>query len=318
MKTVFLDSKTLGRYIDLSPFDKFDDIEIFETTSKDEVVERIKDAEIVIVNKVELNETNLIFAPKVKLISLTATGTNNINLEYAKQQKIAVTNVAGYSTQSVAQHTFAMLLYLYEHLNFYDNYVKSNEYSKSDTFCNIDKSFFEIDGKTWGIIGLGAIGSKVAKIAQSFGCNILYYSTSGKNNNNNYKRVELNELLKSSDIVSIHAPLDKLTENLIDLDELKMMKKDAVLLNLGRGGIVNEKSLAYALDEGFIAAAGLDVLKSEPIEKENPLLKIKDPERLLITPHMAWGSVEARERLVCEILNNIESFKKGEKRNRVI
>lgn len=318
MKMCFLDSKTLGNDIDFLELKKLGNIDIFETTDDDKVVERIRDAEIVIVNKVKLNENNLSKAPKVRLICLTATGTNNIDLNYAKSKNIAVTNVAGYSTQSVAQHTFAMLFYLIEKLNYYDNYVKSGKYSKSDIFCNLDKSFNEIDGKTWGIIGLGDIGMTVAGIAKSFGCNVVYYSTSGKNNNGNYKRLNLEELLRQSDIVSVHAPLNAETENLIDEKELKIMKRDAILLNLGRGGIVNEESLAKALDENLIAAAGLDVLKCEPIDENNPLLKIAVSEKILITPHIAWGSIEARERLVSELLMNIDSFIKGEKRNRVI
>ncbi len=295
MKICILDSKTLGNDIDLSVFNRFGDVSVYNTTRQNEVVERIKESEIVLANKVPLNGSNLASANGIKLVCLTSTGTNNIDLEYAKSRGIAVTNVAGYSTKSVAQHTFAMLFYILEHLKYYDEYVKSNKYAKSDIFTNLDKSFPELDGKTWGIIGLGAIGTTVANIAKSFGCNVIYYSTSGKNNNAKYKKVSLEYLLKQSDIVSIHAPLNNRTENIISLKELEMMKKSAILLNLGRGGIVNEECLAYALDEGLIAGACIDVLKKEPIEKKNPLLKINNPDKLLITPHKAWGSIEARK-----------------------
>ncbi len=318
MKICILDSKTLGNDIDLSVFNRFGDVSVYNTTRQNEVVERIKESEIVLANKVPLNGSNLASANGIKLVCLTSTGTNNIDLEYAKSRGIAVTNVAGYSTKSVAQHTFAMLFYILEHLKYYDEYVKSNKYAKSDIFTNLDKSFPELDGKTWGIIGLGAIGTTVANIAKSFGCNVIYYSTSGKNNNAKYKKVSLEYLLKQSDIVSIHAPLNNRTENIISLKELEMMKKSAILLNLGRGGIVNEECLAYALDEGLIAGACIDVLKKEPIEKKNPLLKINNPDKLLITPHMAWGSIEARKRLVDELVLNIESFIEGKDRNRIV
>ncbi|MFA6309657.1 MAG: D-2-hydroxyacid dehydrogenase [Clostridia bacterium] len=318
MKVCILDSKTLGNDVDLSVFEKYGDVNIYKTTKPSEVIERIRNCEIVLVNKVRLNESNLDDASLIKLICLTSTGTNNVNLEYAKAKGIAVTNVAGYSTKSVAQHTFAMLFYILEHLKYYDEYVKTKKYSKSDIFTNLDKSFSEINGKTWGIIGLGSIGATVAKIAESFGCNVMYFSTSGKNDNTKYKRVSLDYLLKQSDIVSIHAPLNSQTTNLIDGNELNKMKESAVLLNLGRGGIVNEESLANALDENRIAGACLDVLVNEPIEKKNPLLKINEPDRLLITPHIAWGSIEARQRLIDELMMNIDAFIEGKQRNRVV
>nr|WP_297889231.1 NAD(P)-dependent oxidoreductase [Sulfurihydrogenibium sp.] len=230
---------------------------------------------------------------------------------------MAVTNVAGYSTNSVVQHTFGMLFYLLEHLRYYDEYVKSGGYAKSPIFTHIGKPFWEIYGKTWGIIGLGTIGKKVAQIAESFGCDVIYYSTSGKNTAQKYPHKALDELLSISDIVSIHAPLNEYTKNLITYEKLKLMKKTAILLNLGRGGIVNEEDLAKALDEGLIAAAGLDVLEKEPMNLDNPLLQIKNKDRLLITPHIAWTSIEARQTLVKEIYLNIDAFIHGKQRNRV-
>lgn len=317
LKICLLDSKTLGSDIDLSVFKKFGELTVYETTKPEDVIERIKDQDIVITNKVLLNESNLKHAPGIKLICITATGTNNVDLEYARSRNIAVTNVAGYSTMSVTQHTFTMLFYLIGHPEHYDQYVKSGEYSKSDIFTNLDKPFWELDGKTWGIIGLGTIGRQVASVATSFGCRVVYYSTSGKNNNAAYERLELDQLLKESDIVSIHAPLNEHTRNLIGYQRICKMKKHAILLNLGRGGIVNEEDLARALDEEIIAGAALDVLEKEPVGNDNPLLKIKHKDRLFITPHIAWASLEARKRLIDEVVLNIEAYLKNENRNRV-
>lgn len=317
LKISILDAKTLGEDIDLSGFGKFGQVSVYQTTKPEEVIDRIKEKDIVITNKVVLNESSLQHAANLKLICITATGTNNIDLAYAQTKNIAVANVAGYSTQSVVQHTFAMLFYLLEHLKYYDNYVKSGEYASNDIFTHLDKPFRELKDKTWGIIGLGSIGRSVADISKAFGCNVVYYSTSGKNNNEEYKQLGLDELLKLSDIVSIHAPLNPQTKDLLAYNKLEMMKKHAILLNLGRGGIVNEIDLAKALEHDLIAGAALDVLECEPINENNPLSKIKDTHKLLITPHIAWASVEARVRLVNEVALNIEAFIKGEKRNRV-
>jgi len=210
-----------------------------------------------------------------------------------------------------------MLFYLLEHLRYYDDYVKSGEYSKSDIFTHLGKPFWEVHGKTWGIIGLGTIGRRVGEVAESFGANVIYTSTSGVDREEKYPRYELDELLKTSDIVSIHAPLNKNTENLITYDKLKLMKKHAILLNLGRGKIVNEPDLVRALDEDLIGGAGLDVLEHEPINADNPLLKVKNKEKLLITPHIAWTSIEARKKLIREIAENIRAFLNGKIRNRV-
>lgn len=318
MKIAILDALTLGTDVNLEIFRDFGYVEIYETTnSKQETIERVKDKTVIITNKVIIDKEVMDNAPYLKLVCVAATGYNNVDVDYAKKRKIAITNVAGYSTNSVVQHTFAMLFYLLEHLKYYDEYVKSGEYAKSPIFTNIDKPFWEISGKVWGIIGLGTIGKKVAQVAESFGCDVVYYSTSGKNFHPNYTHKGLDELLSMSDIVSIHAPLNQNTKNLITYDKLKLMKSSAILLNLGRGGIVDESDLAKALDEGLIAAAGLDVLLKEPIDPNNPLLKIKNKERLLITPHIAWTSIEARNKLVKEIYLNIESFLRGKERNRV-
>lgn len=315
-KIVILDGKTLGK-LDFDKLREFGELAYYDTTKPEEVVERIKDANIVLTNKVVLNENNLKEAKNLELICETATGFNNIDIVYAKNNNIAVTNVAGYSTNTVAQHTFATVLSLYDKLSYYDNYVKSGDYAKSGLFTNVSKPFYELEGKTWGIIGFGAIGKRVAKIAEVFGVNVIYYSTSGKNSNSEYKRVDFKELLDQSDIISIHAPLNKDTQGLINYDALKNMKKSSILVNMGRGPIVVEADLAKALDEELIAGAALDVFEVEPIKEDNPLISIRNKENLVVTPHIAWASVEARVRLFEEVINNIKAFYNGEIRGRV-
>lgn len=317
MKICVLDAKTLGEDIDLEPIKQLGEVRVFDLTAPDEVAERIKDVDVVITNKIHLYEKNLKDAKALKLIALFATGFNNIDTEYAAKRGIGVVNVAGYSTKSVAQHTFALLFNLLEQLSFYDHYVKSKEYVASDTFGYIARPFYEIAGKTWGIIGMGGIGKEVARIAEAFGCNILYYSTSGHNKHTGYTCVDLESLLKQSDIISIHAPLNDQTRNLIGYDEIVKMKKSAILMNLGRGRIINEVDLAKALNEDAIRGVALDVLSKEPIDKENPLYSV-DPSKWIVTPHIAWASVEARRTLVKEVAQNIEAFFRGEVRNRIV
>lgn len=315
-KIVVLDAITLGN-VDFDKLKEFGEVILYDKTKAEDVEERIKDASIILTNKVVLNKDNLKDAEKLEIICETATGFNNIDVEYAKSKNIAVTNVAGYSTPTVAQHTFATLLHLYDKIGYYDEFVKSGEYSKSGMFTNLDRPFNDIEGKTWGIIGLGNIGKRVAKIAEAFGAKVVYYSTSGKNNNLEYKRVELDELLSESDIISIHSPLNKNTEGLFNYDNLKKMKKTSVLINMGRGPIVVEEDLAKAIDENIISGAALDVFSVEPMPENSPLLKIKNKEKIVMTPHIAWASIEARERLFNDLIENIKAFYKGERRNRV-
>ncbi len=282
MKIVIMEANTLGNDVDLSMFQEFGDVVIYGESNPLENAERIEDADVIIVNKIPMNEDILKGATKLKLICLTATGTNNIDFAYIKKHGISVANVKGYSTQSVVQHTFALLFYVYEKLAYYDHYVKSGEYTRSDIFSNFDVKFHELYGKTFGIIGLGEIGQGVARIAELFGCKVVYYSTSGKNQNFEYERVDLPTLLKISDVVSIHAPLTEATTDLIGEAELEMMKPDAILLNLGRGAIVNQEALANALLAEKIGGAGLDVLTVEPMLADNPLRKVQDSTRLII------------------------------------
>ncbi|GKX31059.1 2-hydroxyacid dehydrogenase [Vallitalea longa] len=315
MKIVILDANTLGDDLDLSVYDDFGEVEVYGFTSKEQVVERIKDANVIITNKIVLDESNLKYARNLQLICLTATGTNNVDKNYTNAHGIVVSNVVGYSTESVVQHTFALLFYLYENLSYYDRYVKSGTYVGDSVFSHFENKYNEINGKTWGIIGLGTIGKRVADVASCFGCRMIYYSTSGNNHSTEYEKVNLDTLIRTSDIISIHAPLNENTDDLITYKEFINMKDTAVILNLGRGRIINENHLAKALKEELIAGAGIDVLEHEPINEGNPLLDIQDSGKLFITPHIAWASVEARQRVIIEIKENIASYIKGTPRN---
>lgn len=306
MKIVFLDRQTLGSDLDLSEFEQFGEITIYETTDKSQTLSRVKNQDIVITNKVVI-DSNIMSKSQIKLICVAATGMNNIDLEYASLKNILVKNVAGYSSDSVAQVTFTLALHLIQRIDYYSNYVKSQQWESSTIFTHIDKPFFELRNKNWGIIGLGNIGKKVAEIATSFGCNINYYSTSGKNINTNYNTCNLEELLSKSDIISIHCPLNDTTKNLINKTNLKMIRDNRILLNLGRGGIINEKDLAEELDKRELYC-GLDVLEVEPIQKTNPLNFITNKHQLIITPHIGWASIEARNRLKDGILINIKEY----------
>jgi len=308
---VFLDTNTIGKVDNMKLLSKLGKFEAFESTGPDEVVERCQGKEIVIVNKVAMYEDVLKQLPELKLICVAATGINNVDLNYAKNNGIEVRNVAGYSTDSVAQLTFTMLLYLVNKPYYYDSYVKSGAYSRSGSFTHHNEPFWELKGKRMGIVGLGTIGRQVARIAESFGMEVVFYSTTGRNNHISYKRFELDDLLKSSDVVSIHAPLNNQTRDLITYEKIKLMRPCAILLNLGRGGIINEKDLARALNDNLIGAAGIDVMEQEPINADNPMLKLFDKEKILITPHMAWASKESRELLVEKVARNIEVYLKG-------
>lgn len=308
MKIVFLDRKSIGEDIDLTEYNKFGQVVIYDYSTDDQIPERVNDADIIVCNKMPINEHTVGKAKNLKLVCVTATGTNNLDKKYLEEKKIAWRNVAGYSTEAVAQHTFALLFYLLEHLSYYDDYVKSDKYVNDRMFTHFEKHFNELSGKKWGIIGLGNIGRRVADIAGCFGASVSYYSTSGKNNNSDYSQVDFDTLLQESDIISIHAPLTEETLGLIDKSALDKMKKTAVLINVGRGPIIVEKDLAEALDSGKIAAAGLDVLDIEPMSEDNPLRHIKDSEKLIITPHIAWAAVEARQRLMHIIAGQIEEF----------
>lgn len=304
-KIVMLERDNVGADIDLSYFENLGDVTVYGQTDYEQVVERISDAEVLVINKIPMNEATLKAAKNVKLICVTATGTDNVDMAYCESRGIVVKNVRSYSTESVVQHTFAMLFYLYEKLRFYDDYVKGGEYVNCPRFTFFGEQFHELSGKTWGIVGLGEIGERVAGIARAFGCKIIYYSTSGRNNNDCYERVDFDTLLSDSDIISIHAPLNEQTKHLFTYDAFTKMKSTAYLINVGRGPIVKEGDLCRALNENLIAGAGLDVLEKEPMAADNPLLSIKDSRKLLITPHIAWATTEARARLMENVYRNI-------------
>jgi len=309
---VILDTETLGEDLDLSILARFGDVTQYKNTLPEETLERIAPAHIVISNKVVLTEEMLQRSPKLELVCIAATGMNNIDLDAARALNIVVKNVSGYSTYSVVQHTFTMLFYLLEHIKYYENLVQTGLWTMSGLFTDIGRPFHEIHRKKWGIIGMGTIGKEVAKIATAFGATVSYYSTSGKNSEQPYLSQPLELLLQTSDIISIHAPLNEKTYNLINETNLPLLKEKAILLNLGRGGIINETDLAYTLDRREIYA-GLDVLEKEPIDMQNRLIQIEHKERLLITPHIAWTSIEARKKLLAGIVNNIESFLQEQK-----
>lgn len=313
---VILERNSVGLDVDVSCFEQIGAVTCYpNTVTVKEVRERTKDADIVIANKAPMNRETLQNSPNVKLICEFATGFDNCDLVYCKERGIKVANVVNYSTDMVAQHTFALALFVMEKLAHYDTYVKSGEYSAQDRFSNFDLPFTELSGKTWGIVGMGNIGKKVAEIAKAFGCRVIFHSITGKSTVTEYEQVDKDTLLAESDVLSLHCPLSDLSRNFIDRAALKKMKKTAVLINVARGPVVNNPDLYEALCNEEIAAAGLDVLEKEPLELSNPLSQLKDSTRLIITPHMAWASVEARTRCVQEAFENAKAFLRGESRN---
>jgi glycerate dehydrogenase len=306
MKIVILDRATAGFDINVDIFNELGEVISYDITLANETKDRVKDADIVITNKVVVGKDEMENS-SLKLICISATGMNNVDLEYAKEKGIEVKNVAGYSSSSVVQVAFSMIFYFVQKLNYYKNYVDEGNWEKSAIFTHIDEPFFELDKKRVGIIGLGDIGSNFAKKAQAFDCDVVYYSTSGKNSNSIYNKVELDELIESSDIITIHCPLNKDTENLLNYENMQKIKDGAILLNLSRGGIINEEDLAKIIDEKEIYC-GIDVVTKEPIESSNPLLKVKNKQRLVLTPHIGWGAVESRTRLLAKVAQNIKDF----------
>ena len=315
MKLVILERNSAGTDVDVSCFEKFGEVTCYPNTVAANTAERVKDADIILANKAPLNESTLKDAPNVKLICLLATGFDNVDLAYCRSRGIKVTNVINYCTSTVAQHTLLLALALSEKIAFYDDYVKSGAYSAQDRFSNFDRTFYDLEGKTWGIIGMGTIGRRVAGLAQAFGCRVIFYSASGKSTCTDYERVEFDTLLQESDILSLHCPLSDRTRGLINKDALSKMKETAILVNVARGPVGDTQALYDALVADQISGVGLDVLEQEPMAKDNPLAQIKDSTKLIITPHMAWASLESRTHLVEEVAKNIEAFLAGENRN---
>lgn len=309
MRIVFLDAKTVGN-ISLDSFDCLGDFTTYELTSKADVAGRIENADIVLTNKVAIGKDELNYAKNLKLICVTATGTNNIDLKECQKRGIEVRNCVGYSTASVAQITFSSILAFMSQILHFDNYVKSAMYANSAMFTDMSREFSEISGKKFCVVGLGNIGKEIYKIAKAFGCDTYYYSTSGQNDTKDFRRVGFDEMIES-DIISIHCGLNEKTKDLFDSQAVSKMKKSAILCNFGRGGIVCEKSVADALDGGLIAGYVSDVFEKEPMCMKSPLLKIKDYSKILFTPHIAWASYESRVRLMKQVEENIKSWSKN-------
>ncbi len=308
VKIVILDAMTLGDDISLKPIESLGECVVYQNIEDDCIEKALIDADVCVTNKKLLGRHNLEKCSKLRLICLTATGYNNVDVDYCKGRNIKVRNVPGYCKESVCQHTFAMLLSLMESIGYYDNFVKDGSYTKSGLANHIGMPFGEICSKTWGIIGMGGIGREVAKVATAFGAHVLYAPVSGKSRKEEYQEVTLEQLLKESDIISIHSPLNEKTENLINKNTISLMKSDAVIINVGRGKIVNSKDLVNAVDEGRIKGACIDVYPNEPPEADDVLMHIKHPERFVLTPHIAWASTNARERCIEVVGENIKAL----------
>lgn len=318
MKLTFLDAASLGPGLesDLQAFSRWGQVDLWDNTAPSERAGRLAGSQVAVANRVAFDEELLAACPELKLILLTATGFNQVDLDAARRRGVGVCNVIGYSTESVAQHTFALLLGLMEQTAWLDTYARTL-WPGSTTFGHLGRPFHEIAGKAWGIIGLGNIGRRVAQLAQAFGAQVSYFSASGSERSEDLPRLGLEALLRTSDIVTIHSPLTPQTRNLIGPRELGWMKPAAYLVNVGRGGILDEAALASALDAGGLAGAALDVTQPEPPASGNPLLNLARPERLVLSPHMAWASVESRHRCLEEVALNLQSWLNGGRRNRV-
>lgn len=313
MKTVILDRETLGADLDISvPFDT--ELVVFENTKPCEVTERISDADIIFLNKVILNEENLSYAKKLKLICEAATGYDNIDIEYCKKRGIAVCNVPGYSTYSVSQVSVAMVMSLANHIKEYSYFTASGKYTESGTANRLIPVFHELNGLTWGIVGYGNIGSAVGKVAKALGCNVLAYK---RTPTDEVCCADIDTLVRESDIITVHIPLSDDTKNLINRERIEMMKQNVIFVNTARGAIADEAALCEAVKNGKIGALGIDVYSKEPFDKNSPYFQIKDMDNVCLTPHMAWGAYESRKRCFSKMVENVNAFLEGKILNRV-
>lgn len=316
-KIVILERDTIGLDVPIDQLGQLGEMVVYPLSTAANASERIHDADIVIANKCPLNADTLKNADNLKLICEFATGYDNIDLAYCRERGIKIANVRNYSTAAVTQHTFALCFYILGKLHHYDEYVKSGAYGAQDGFANFELPFHELAGKTWGIVGMGHIGSSVAKVAAAFGCRVIFFSPTGKSACTEYIKVSFEELLFESDFLSLHCPLSDLTRGMMNLSAFKKMKPSAILINVARGPVVVDEDLYIALSENIIAGAGLDVTGTEPMKASNPLSQFTDSNRLIITPHNAWATIEARNRVVSETYENIAAYLKGESRNLV-
>lgn len=305
MKIVFLDAITMGD-TSLEEIAALGEFDIYPSSTPEEARDRVKDADVALLNKVVVDKAFLDAAPKLKLVCEAGTGINNIDVALCKERGVIVRNVAAYSTDSVAQIAWMHILNLSGRAFHYQRFVQEGYYSRNVVHVDYRHPFTELSGKTLGIVGMGAIGQKVASIGKAFGMKVIYYSTSGTSHCTEYPSVSLDDLLADSDVISIHAPYNERTAGLIGYRQLQQMKRSAFLVNTGRGGIAVEEDLARALDEGLIAGAALDVYVKEPLPADSPLMKLQHPERLLLTPHIAWYSQDARARLAHGMAENIK------------
>lgn len=316
MKIVVADKDSVGKDMDYSLYDELGDVTYYDDKITEEnAAERLKDAQVLMINKSFITDKILDAAPKLELICEFATGFDNANIPACDRHGVKVANVVNYSTSSVAQHTFAMLFYLMENLRHYDEFVKRGDYANQPHFCCLDIPFHELDGMTYGIVGMGHIGKKVAQIATAFGATVIFYASSGHSDCTDYEQVSFDELLERSDVISLHCPLSDRTRNLFNKNAFDKMKESAILINVARGAVVSEQDLYEALTSSKIKAAGLDVLSPEPMAKDSPLLKIQDSSKLIVTPHLAWASTEARVRCLEEVKKNVQAWQAGTPRN---
>ncbi len=315
MNIKILDASTLGEGVDLKQFEHFGNVEIFDTTSPAEAKARVRGADVLILNKVKINEDVLAEADALKLVCVSATGYDNIDTTACRARGIAVCNVAGYSTQSVAQVTLALVLALSIHLKEYNRFVTDGSYTESGVANRLSPVYHELCGKTWGVVGLGNIGKQVARVAEALGCRVL---ANKRTPEAGYNCVDLDTLLREADIITVHTPLTDATRGLIGEAELAKMKSEAILVNAARGAVLDESAVAEALKNGALGAFGCDVYSVEPFGKTHPFYAIKDLDNVALTPHMAWGALEARQRCLAEIRENITAFLNGEHRNRIV
>jgi len=315
MKIVFLDASTLGADIDLSLYKKYGELTVYQSTAQEEFADHVADSDVVIINKLKVGRHNLPACPSVKLICVTATGYDNIDIEYCKEKGIAVCNVVGYSTQNVAQLTVAMVLSLICHLGEYNRSVADGTYSRGTVANILTPVYHEIYGKTWGIVGYGNIGKQVAAVAKALGCKVIVHK---RTEIEGEECVDIDTLCKESDIISVHTPLNDGTRGLISRERIAMMKNDAIFINVARGAVVDETALKDAVLNDKIGGIGVDVYSKEPFPTDHPYASIAGRDNVIFTPHMAWGSYEARVRCCDEIALNIESYINGGNRNRIV
>ena len=314
MNIKVLDAATLGDDLDLSLFGAYGDLTIYTSTSAEEIGLHLQDADVAILNKVKLRREQLESAPKLKLICIAATGFDNVDVDYCRSHGIAVCNVVGYSTQSVAQVTVAMALSLITHLPEYSEAVRDGSYTANGVANRLTPVYHEIAGKTWGIVGFGNIGRQVGAVAKALGCRVLVNKQTPIAD---WDCVTLSEICREADIISIHTPLNDSTRNLINAERIAQMKPNAIVINVARGAVADEAALTEAIEQGRLGGLGIDVYSTEPFPEDHPYQRIRRLPNVCLTPHMAWGGYETRVRLMREMAQNIESYLRGERRNRV-